>query len=296
MKLWKINCMEDKFPGMWQRWFKNQCVGVGWYSGWNYRLTGGKQNPGWSRARNAIQEVANGDWVIVALRGHRIGRVGEVTGKAISDDEKDWNPLVPESKGYPDGEIGRRIFVRWDLLTGPDDRDLIIKLPHGSRLTPGELRPTICEIQSHSLQKFRRVMNDPANWVGLDTHFDYESALQGYIAAYPHELEDGLLPHPDIKVREKIFRDSTRSDVLLIDRHERPVVVECKQGPPTIDDIAQLRHYMRHLARETDHKPRGILVHGGALNLAENVRRAAAKKPKVEVIRYALKVDFDRSR
>jgi hypothetical protein len=38
------------------------------------------------------------------------------------------------------------------------------------------------------------------------THFDYESALQGYIAAYPHELEDGLLPYPDIKIREKNLR------------------------------------------------------------------------------------------
>ena len=22
MTLWKINCMEDSFPGMWQRWYR----------------------------------------------------------------------------------------------------------------------------------------------------------------------------------------------------------------------------------------------------------------------------------
>ena len=31
--LWKIACQEDVYPGMWQRWFKNQCVAVGWASG-----------------------------------------------------------------------------------------------------------------------------------------------------------------------------------------------------------------------------------------------------------------------
>jgi hypothetical protein len=29
MKLWKINCMEDEYPGLWQRWLKHQCVAVG---------------------------------------------------------------------------------------------------------------------------------------------------------------------------------------------------------------------------------------------------------------------------
>src|SRR6266702_2400544 len=38
MTLWKINCMEPSYPGMWQRWFKHQCVAVGWYSGWGFTL------------------------------------------------------------------------------------------------------------------------------------------------------------------------------------------------------------------------------------------------------------------
>ena len=73
-------------------------------------------------------------------------------------------------------------------------------------------------------------MNDPENWVGLLAHFKYERALADYIAAHPHHLEDGLVPHPDSKVREKVFSDHKRSDVLLLDWDDRPVIVECKQG------------------------------------------------------------------
>jgi len=293
MKLWKINCMEDTFPGMWQRWYKHQCVGVGWCSKWGYHLKGPSHKYAWTRARNAIQQVQPGDAIVVALHGHRVGRIGEVTGKAIAD--TDWEPLVPPSRTKEDGEMGRRIFVRWDMINAPDDRDQIVLLPAHARFTAGELRPAICEIQSCTLQQLKRAMEDPSNWVGLDTHFDYESALQGYIAAYPHDLEDGLLPHPDKKIREKVFKDGSRSDVLLIDRDQKPVVVECKQGAPSPHDLKQLRNYMRHLTREARCKPRGVLVHGGALKLAENVRKEAAKKPKVEIVRYTLKVDFDRS-
>lgn len=217
-----------------------------------------------------------------------------MTGKAIT--EADWDPLVPRSRTNPYGEIGRRIFVRWDMIHAPDNRDEVILLPVGTRFTTGELRPTICEIPSRNLRQLQRAINDPSNWVGLDTHFDYESALQGYIAAYPHDLEDGFLPHPDIKIREKVFKDGSRSDVLLIDRDQRPVVVECKQGPPSAANVTQIRHYMRHLAKETNRNPRGILVHGGALKLAAAVRKAAANKPKVEIVRYMLKVDFNRSK
>jgi hypothetical protein len=38
--LWKVACQEAVYPGMWQRWFKNQCVAVGWAAQWGYRLNG----------------------------------------------------------------------------------------------------------------------------------------------------------------------------------------------------------------------------------------------------------------
>jgi hypothetical protein len=289
--MWKVSCLENQYPGMWQRWFRHQCVGIGWPPADGFRLNGPSDGgPGWSRAREALKAVAIGDHVIVTLRGHRLGRLGVVTGKPIDDDQ--WDSLVPPSRDLPSGEMGRRIFVRWDLTVGPDSRDMVIALPADIQLSPGELRPTIGQVRSRSTKELVDAMNDASNWVGLLTHFDYERALSGYIAAYPHRLEDGLLPHPNERVRERIFQDGSRSDVLLTDRSNVPVVVECKQGSLTIDNLKQIRNYMRRLKEETGIAPRGILVHGGARKLPPDVAAEALQAPTVEVVQYSLDVDF----
>jgi hypothetical protein len=237
-----------------------------------------------------MSAIQIGDHVIVALRGHRVGRLGTVTAKAVEDAE--WNPLVPKGHGYPHGEMGRRIYVRWDLTVGPDSRDLVVQLPQGARFTSGELRPTVARVQSLSLTDLVVHMNDASNWVGLLTHFDYERALSGYIAAYPHRLEDGLLPHPNDKIRERVFDDRSRLDVLLEDRNGVPVIVECKQAAPSLADIKQLRHYMHKLEREIRGRCRGILVHGGSKKLAPEVAEETSRAPIVEVVQYSLNVDF----
>ncbi len=184
--------MENKYPGMWQRWFRNQCVAVGWHSGWGFTLSGPSDDAGWRRARVALQRMEIGDYVVASLQGHRVGRLGQITNKAVED--TDWNPLVPISADEPDGEMGRRIMVRWNLTVGPDDRDIVVLLPAESRFSAGELRTTVSEIGSISRQRLEAVMNDSANWQSLFSHFDYEKALSGYIATYPHHLEDGLYP------------------------------------------------------------------------------------------------------
>lgn len=289
--VWKIACQESKYPGMWQRWFLNQCAAVGWASQWGYKLDGQtKGGRGWSTARKAIKKMEIGDSIVVALHGHRIGRLGEITGKAIGDDQ--WNPLVPPGPELPDGEMGRRIFVRWDLTVGPDDFDLVVQLPSGRTFTSGELRPTVACIHSRSLDDIRTLMNDPQNWVGLLGKFGYEKALSDYVASYPQRLEDGLLPHPNKRVRELAFGDRSRLDVLLIDRAGRPLIVECKQHTPSVDNIQQLRHYIDRLKLETGQSARGILVHGGAQKLPHDVIQEARKEPVVEVVSYRLRVDF----
>jgi hypothetical protein len=251
-----------------------------------------KRDYGWSRTRNALHRIEIGDYVVVSLRGNRVGRLGQVTGKAFEDGV--WDPLVPPGPGYPEGEMGRRIFVRWDLTVGPDDRDKVVLMPKGSRFTSGELNSTIGEIKSMSLSSLKAVMADPENWESLFAHFDYEKALSGYIATYPHHLEDGLTPHPSQKIREKVFKDRTRSDVILLDRDELTVIVECKQGQPIVDDVEQLRGYLRRFFKETKLNARGILVHGGSKKLHADVDAAATKSPKIEVIQHRLEVEFSR--
>jgi hypothetical protein len=289
--LWKIACMEHKWPGMWQRWFKNQCVAVGWAAKWGFKLNGKtKGGRGWSAARNAIKRMELGDYVVVALRGHRVGRLGEITGKAIGDDE--WNPLVPKGPGLPDGEMGRRIFVRWDLTVGPDNQDLVIQLPADRRFSSGELRGTAVSVKSITLESLCKQMNDPENWINLLGKFSYEKALSDYIANYPNRLEDGLLPYPNAKIRERVFKNRTRLDVLLVDRQNRPVIVECKQYAPTSRDLKQLRQYMKQWKDETKQQPRGILVHGGAAKLPNQIIEDANKSPSVEIVNYGLDVTF----
>jgi len=290
-ELWKITCQEDVYPGMWQRWYRNQCVAVGWAGVWGYKLNGPtKGGRGWSAARNAINEMKVGDYVVVALRGNRVGRLGIITSKAIEDYE--WDPLVPIGTDLPDGELGRRILVRWDLNVGPNNQDLVVQLPIRKTFSNGELRPTVSRVRSLSLDELRTEMNEPTNWVSLLGNFKYEKTLSDYIANYPSHLEDGLLAHPNSKIRERVFKDKTRLYVLLIDKKNRPVIVECKQNAPTVQDVRQLRHYISLFMEEVGEMPRGILVHGGASNLSSEVVQEVRKAPLVEVVNYSLEVHF----
>lgn len=293
--LWKIVCQEDKYPGMWQRWFKNQCVAVGWPKETGYKLNGKSEgsSKGWSAARNAIKEMSIGDFVLVTLRGHRIGKLGEIVRKKIEDNE--WDPLVPKGPQLPYGDKGRRILVRWELTTGPENPDMVIQIPPEFKFTTGELRPTISKVRSRTISQVRKVMNDPRNWVGLLSKFGYEKALSDYIATYPNHLEDGLLPHPNEKIREMVFKDRSRLDVLLLDRQGVPVIVECKQHAASIKHIKQLQDYVSKFEKQIRQKPRGILVHSGAQKLSTDVIRAAKKRPKIEIVCYRLRVEFARS-
>ena len=105
MTLWKIYTMEDDYPGLWQQWYTHQCVAVGFAPYWRFKLHGKTYDEGgWRRARKALLEIKVGDYVVAALKGNRVGRLGTVIEKHIEDDE--WNPLVPESKDNPTGQMG----------------------------------------------------------------------------------------------------------------------------------------------------------------------------------------------
>lgn len=294
--LWKVHCQENEFPGIWRHWFRNQCVAFGWPPSGLYRFGGNKTgDTGWTIARNALRRVSIGDSVFVTLQGSRVGRIGTVTGLRLEDSE--WNPLVPPRPGLPQGELGRRIEVRWDLTCGPDSADSVVVLPPSLRLSGAALRLTIAEVTTLTESDLRAAMSDPANWVGLNAGFKYERSLSDYIAAYAHRLEDGLIPHPDAKVRERVFKDKTRLDVLLLDRVGRPVIVECKQDAPSVDAVDQLGHYLTLLAKETGRNDvRGLLVHGGSRRVRQEVADAAEADGRIALVFHELRVDFDGSR
>jgi hypothetical protein len=295
MRFWKIYCEEDDYPGLWQRWFQEQCVAVGWPPGSGYHLVGNTyKEHGWSAARTSLQRIAPGDRIVVHLKNRRLGKVGEVARKQTEDSE--WNPLVPKSTSLPHGELGRRILVRWDLTMGPSDRDQVVHLPKEIKLAPNVFRRTLLELDKKTFHALERVMRQPERWRGLLSHFAREKSLSDYIAAYPHRLEDELRPYPSREVREKVFVDRSRSDVLLLDRDNAPVIVECKQDPPTAKNIQQLAGYLRNLHKEAPRlpKPRGILIHTGARKLSEDVRKEIRRSEfKIEALEYQLIVGFN---
>lgn len=244
-------------------------------------------SPGMSAAKNACAAMRPGDKIAVQLLGNKVGRIGEI----VRVEADKWRPLIPISKQHRYGEMGRHILVRWDLLNGPPSSEHVIELPPEARFTPGIRRATICRMPPALYRRIAKVAKDRRYWVHYSPHvFAEEQAISDYLATYPEKLEDGLQPHPSREVREKVFPDKTRADVLLLDRAGKPVIVECKQGTPTKENVDQLRSYLRHGCREFGNYPRGILVHGGAGTLLPVVRRAIRKRPRIEVVRYSLAV------
>jgi len=283
--------MENEFPGLWQLWFKKQCVTDG-HSPYDQqcKMVGGKTKgqDDWIKTRNALNKIEHGDLIVVALPDRRIGRIGEVIRKMIKDEE--WDPLFPGDSDWKKGYMGRRILVRWEIDQAPDSTELVVQLPDGINMGRGTLR------QAHRpVEWFRSVIANQANWVPVAGRFGYERALSDYIAQFPHKLKPGLEPYPNEKIREKVFGDGSRSDVLLRDVDSKAVIVECKQDSPTQEDVRQLRRYIKNLKRETGEQASGILVHGGARTVGEKVWHEAKGFPCVEFFYYKLDVDFSSS-
>jgi hypothetical protein len=291
--LWRITCMEDQFPGLWQQWIRCQCVTVGYPPERGYRILNGKTKGeyDWVRARNALQKIMPGHFIVAALPGRRIGRLGEVIRNESAKDR--WQPLLPASPDLRGGHMGRRILVRWDLENSPNDLDLVAKLPLDF---PSLGRGTLNCIRHISVEKFQEVMANQKNWVGLLGRFGYEWALSDYIAMYPHKLKNGLKPYPnEKKIREKVFKDRSRADVLLCDVNDNPIIVECKRESPDVEAIRQLQGYIKRLKGETGTQASGILVHGGARTVDKKVWYEANKSSRIEIFQYKLDVEFTRS-
>jgi hypothetical protein len=290
---WKINCMENEYPGLWHTWFREQIVAVGWPPD-DFGLRTPTNVRAWSNARSYLIQINPGDKVIVQLKNWRVGRVGTVLSKQIEDTE--WNPSVPPQAGDL-GEMGRRVQVRWDLTTGPLSPSFVVELPPEAHPNPRIWRLALSQVPDTTFAEMELAINDEINWVSLLPGFASERALSEYVSASPHLLEDGLLPYPSESARELVFADRTRLDVLLLDRDGNIVIVECKQGAPFLQHIEQLRGYMRNAEKlrtglKIGKNIRGILVHGGARKLSSEVRKESRQSPQIELVQFSVSVGF----
>lgn len=296
MANWKINCMEDEYPGLWHTWFREQMVAVGWPPD-DYGLHTETDERAWSDARRGLIEIQPGDKVIVQLKNWRAGRIGTVLSKQIED--KEWNPSVPP-RSSDLGEMGRRVQVRWDLTTGPLTPSYVFELPPEARPNMRIWRPTLSAVPDEIFAGMEGAAREESNWVSLVPGFASERALSEYISASPHLLEDGLVPYPSESARELVFPDQSRLDVLLLDREQNIVIVECKQGAPSLQHVHQLRSYMRNAQKlrtglKVGKNIRGILVHGGARKLSPEVRNESKRAPQIELVQFSVSVGFTAS-
>jgi hypothetical protein len=248
----------------------------------------------WANARRCLIQIKTGDKVVVQLKHWRVGRIGTVLSKQIEDTQ--WKPTVPP-QGGDQGEMGRRVQVRWDLTTGHLAPNFVVELPSTVRPSLGLWRQAISKVPDHTFLAMERAIKEETNWVSLIPGFASERALSDYISASPHVLEDGLLPYPSEDARELVFADRSRLDVLLLDRDRNIVIVECKQGAPSPQHLGQLRGYMRNAQKlrtglVKGKKIRGILVHGGARKLSTEVRKESRRVPRVELVQFSIAVGF----
>lgn len=292
-RYWKINCMEDKYPGLWHTWFREQVAAVGWGPG-DFGLDKPTTDTAWQLARGCLKRVNPGDRVVVQLKNWRVGRVGTVLAVKIRDDE--WNPSVPPQEG-DEGEMGRRLEVRWDMSTGPLAPQFAVHLPPEAHPNMRVWRPTIAELSKNAFDLIQKAVADEENWTSIVPGFAKERSMSEFISVAPHVLEDGLRPYPSAAARELVFPDKSRLDVLLLDRHNTIVIVECKQGYPTHGDITQLRGYMCNAAQlrtglQVGRDIRGILVHGGARKLTDEIRNESIRPPRVELVTFSISVGF----
>ena len=211
-------------------------------------------------------------------------------------EDGDWNPSVPIQEG-DSGEMGRRVQVQWDLTTGRLTPDFVVELPPEARPNPRIWRLTLSQVPDAAFKAMEKAFHDERNWVSLVPGFASERALSEYISALPHLLEDGLVPYPSASARELVFPDHTRLDVLLLDRNSDVVIVECKQGAPSLQNLEQLRGYMRNAEKlrtglKIGKNIRGILIHGGARKLSAEVRKESKKSPRIELVQFSVSVGF----
>lgn len=296
MNYWRVFCDEKEWPGLWRFWLETECVAVGWPPpDFKYRFDdSGKGDRSWSTVRNYLRTIEPGDQIVAHLEGSRVGRIGEVVRKCVSDDE--WDPLVPRSGVFPEGEQGRRIFVRWNSECGPKIPWWVSKLPPGKRFPAGPTRAALSRIDAATFKEMQAEASNPLNNVALPSH---ESPAKEYIAALlgadPTLIGEGLRRWPSTKVAERVLGKGSRANILLMEKNGAPVVVECIDRIPEADDVRRVHRCLELARKETSIKARGILVHDGVAQLRPETVRELKKGPAVELASCSMSIDFRHS-
>ena len=164
---WIVICPEPSIRGgLWARWYRENCVAVGW-SPPSFYLEGEAADLGWAFARTRLKQVRPGDKVIPFLLKWRIGPVGTV--KDVKAADADWSATVQAGHAPwgEDEDLGRRILVSWEQDGMPPGGKVAI-VPPNHRTGGGPLaRHTIEQLNTEQYQNLCSVLSDPKNWLDL---------------------------------------------------------------------------------------------------------------------------------
>src|SRR5271166_3615926 len=278
MSYWIVVCPEPSVQGgVWARWYKDNCVAVGWPPP-EWTFEGGTESNGWEWTRDRLKQVKIGDKIVPFLLRWRIGPVGTVTGLQIADSE--WNPTVEQGK-YADNpdepELGRRILVNWDIAGMPPGGKAAL-VPVATRPNRPLARRTIEELLPDQYERLCSVLGDATNWVDIITTVEHsteseltarpspppssisllERDLQKFLSRNLHLIEAGLVPHPEYQL-EEYQTDVGRIDLLCQDAAGRWVVIELKADWADDNAVGQVLGYMGWVK---DNLPNGSSVRG----------------------------------
>lgn len=315
---WIVICPEpDVRGGVWKRWYKEQCVAIGWYPPtWSFDGRG-ENTPGWTFVRNRLKEIRPGDKIIPFLLKWRIGPVGTVREVKVTDAE--WNPTVEKGNysGSDEYELGRRILVTWEQAGMPPD-GMIATVPPAQR--PGGRSPlarhTMEELSLEQFHNLCSVLSAKENWSDIATPpepvaNDPESAetelpppppppaalsllerdLQKFLSRNLDVIEKGLWADPAYQLEEYSI-DVGRIDLLCKDCHDNWVIIELKADWAGDDAVGQILGYMSWVRENLPNgaNVRGIIV---CKNTTGRVKAAVKWVPNLSIKRFALHFSVD---
>lgn len=150
---------------LWDRWYTEKCVAVGWGPRRGLSLDGLTDDRAWVYARNRLREMQERDQVVPFLKDWRIGPVGTVVNFKIRDEE--WEPTIQPHEAHDrKPHLGRRINVRWETGDMPPD-GRAASIPMHLRSRRALALHAIENLTSQRFQELCTILADPSNWTDV---------------------------------------------------------------------------------------------------------------------------------
>ena len=114
-----------------------------------------------------------------------------------------------------------------------------------------------------------------------------ERLIEEFLARNLEVIEEGLR----LVGRQVHLPDTGRIDILALDKHSSPVVIEVKGGVADDSTLAQLLAYMSKIKEKEGKTPRGVIVAEG---FTKKLRHAVKLLNNVKLVRIAVRINIEK--